>query len=70
MSARVTADELHHETRQVGDEIRSRLEQLLDSAFDRVMTRADQDRVTTRTAAMAIGVRRVWEAKQARGLFP
>jgi hypothetical protein len=34
------------------------------------MTRADRDKVTTRTAAMAIGVNRVWEAKKARGLFP
>ncbi len=35
-----------------------------------MLARAKRDGVSTRTAAMAIGVERVRKAKQARGLFP
>jgi glutamate dehydrogenase (NAD(P)+) len=34
------------------------------------MARADRDNVPHRTAAMAIGVQKVREAKDTRGLFP
>lgn len=51
-------------------EVIAGLTRLLDGAFDRVMERAERDRVPTRTAAMAIGVQKVWEAKRSRGLFP
>ena len=52
------------------DEVMSRLEDALDRSWAIVVQRAEQDGVSTRTAAMAIGVERVRQAKQARGLFP
>jgi glutamate dehydrogenase (NAD(P)+) len=51
-------------------EVLSRLYSLLDRTFDRVMARSDHDRVSHRTAALAIGVERVRDAKRTRGLFP
>ena len=41
-----------------------------DRAFAQVMARADKDKVPHRTAAMAIGVAKVRNAKNTRGLFP
>jgi glutamate dehydrogenase (NAD(P)+) len=35
-----------------------------------VMARAERDGVSHRTAAMAIGVEKVQNAKETRGLFP
>lgn len=52
------------------DEVMDRLERALDRSWGLVVARAKRDGVTTRTAAMAIGVERVRKAKQARGLFP
>jgi glutamate dehydrogenase (NAD(P)+) len=52
------------------DEVNSRLRQVLDRAFERTFARADRDKVPERTAAMAIGVERVRDAKVTRGLFP
>ena len=51
-------------------EVLNRLNHVLDRAFTRVMSRAERDRVPHRTAAMAIGVEKVRDAKQVRGLFP
>jgi glutamate dehydrogenase (NAD(P)+) len=51
-------------------EVLDRLYRLLDDAFRRVLERAARDGVPLRTAAMAIGVARVWETKRTRGLFP
>jgi glutamate dehydrogenase (NAD(P)+) len=51
-------------------EVTQREYQLLNRAFDQMITRAKQDNVSHRTAAMAIGVERVRAAKQVRGLFP
>jgi glutamate dehydrogenase (NAD(P)+) len=51
-------------------EVNNRLYQVLDRAFARVMARAERDEVAHRTAAMAIGVAKVREAKRRRGLFP
>ena len=51
-------------------EVMSKLYQVLDKAFAAVMQRAKHDKVPHRTAAMAIGVNRVRQAKQVRGLFP
>ncbi len=51
-------------------EVNNRLEQLLDSAFERVQQRARERRVSNRTAAMAIGVEQVRAGKRLRGLFP
>ncbi|MGC8478157.1 MAG: Glu/Leu/Phe/Val family dehydrogenase [Acetobacteraceae bacterium] len=52
------------------NEVNERLEHLLDGAFAQVMRRATAERVSNRTAAMAIGVEKVRAGKQLRGLFP
>jgi glutamate dehydrogenase (NAD(P)+) len=52
------------------DEVNARLRQILDRAFGQVTARAKRDGVAQRTAAMAIGVEKVYAAKQVRGLFP
>ena len=52
------------------DEVMDRLERALDRSWTMVAARAERDGVSSRTAAMAIGVERVRKAKQARGLFP
>jgi len=51
-------------------EVLNRLNHVLDRAFTRVMARAEREDVPHRTAAMAIGVEKVRNAKQVRGLFP
>ncbi len=51
-------------------EVRARLNQILDRSFTQVMDRVAQDRISTRMAAMAIGVAKVRDAKATRGLFP
>jgi glutamate dehydrogenase (NAD(P)+) len=52
------------------EEVVTRLNRLLDNAFARVMSRVEADGVSHRTAAMAIGVEKVADAKRTRGLFP
>jgi glutamate dehydrogenase (NAD(P)+) len=52
------------------DEVTQREYQILDRAFDQVIMRAKRDRVSHRTAALAIGVEKVRAAKTVRGLFP
>jgi glutamate dehydrogenase (NAD(P)+) len=52
------------------DEVNGKLRQVLDKAFDKVFARVTKDGVSERTAAMAIGVERVRDAKAIRGLFP
>jgi glutamate dehydrogenase (NAD(P)+) len=51
-------------------EVMNRLYHVLQRAFAQVMSRAERDGVSHRTAAMAIGVQKVREAKETRGLFP
>jgi glutamate dehydrogenase (NAD(P)+) len=51
-------------------EVMTKLYHVLDKAFTQVMRRVEQDRVSHRTAAMAIGVEKVRSAKTVRGLFP
>jgi glutamate dehydrogenase (NAD(P)+) len=51
-------------------EVMNRLYHVLQKAFAQVMARAERDQVGHRTAAMAIGVHKVREAKEKRGLFP
>jgi glutamate dehydrogenase (NAD(P)+) len=51
-------------------EVMSRLEQALERSWRNVVRRAETDGVSNRVAAMAIGVERVRNAKQMRGLFP
>ncbi len=52
------------------DEVMDRLERALERSWNKVVERSETDGVSTRTAAMAIGVERVRAAKLARGLFP
>ena len=49
-------------------EINNRLRQLMVSAFKKVMAIADEQRVDNRTAALMLGIGRVMEALQLRGL--
>lgn len=51
-------------------EVTAKLQEALRRSFAQVVDRAARDRISTRTAAMAIGVERVRAAKNARGLFP
>ncbi len=51
-------------------EVMDKLYHVLDRAFGQVLARADKDKVPYRTAAMAIGVAKVRNAKNTRGLFP
>ncbi len=51
-------------------EVLSRLNRVLDRAFNRVMARVEQDHVAHRDAATSIGVQKVRDAKKMRGLFP
>ncbi len=51
-------------------EVNDRLYRVLQRAFVQVLDRAGRDKVTHRTAAMAIGVAKVRDAKKVRGLFP
>ena len=55
---------------EIGEIRVEQLRQVLDKAFDRVFARVARDAVSERTAAMAIGVERVRDAKATRGLFP
>ena len=52
------------------NEVNERLEQVLGRAFAAVMERAEQHNISHRTAAMAVGVEKVRDAKRTRGLFP
>jgi glutamate dehydrogenase (NAD(P)+) len=52
------------------EEVMRREYQILDRAFDHMVTRARVDKIPHRTAAMAIGVEKVRAAKTTRGLFP
>jgi glutamate dehydrogenase (NAD(P)+) len=51
-------------------EVTGKLYHVLDRAFAQVMARAEKDVLPHRTAAMAIGVAKVRDAKKTRGLFP
>ncbi len=51
-------------------EVNSRLAQILDRAFTQMMSRVSREGISHRTAAMAIGVEKVYAAKKIRGLFP
>ena len=51
-------------------DVLAKLNDLLDRAFNKVITRAKRDSIAHRTAAMSIGVEKVRDAKMLRGLFP
>ncbi|MBA1344915.1 Glu/Leu/Phe/Val dehydrogenase [Rhizobium sp. WYCCWR 11146] len=52
------------------DTVVAKLCELLDDAFSKVIARATSERISNRTAAITIGVQRITDAKQSRGLFP
>jgi glutamate dehydrogenase (NAD(P)+) len=52
------------------EEVMRREYQILDRAFDQMVSRAKKDNIPHRTAAMALGVEKVRAAKATRGLFP
>ena len=52
------------------EEVMRREYQILDRAFDQMVTRSRVDKIPHRTSAMAIGVEKVRAAKNTRGLFP
>ncbi len=51
-------------------EVNDKLYRLLEMAFTQVTKRAQAEKISNRTAAMAIGVEKVREGKRLRGLFP
>ncbi len=51
-------------------EIMSKLYRILENAFRQTVSTARDRKVSMRTAALSLGIQRVWEAKKKRGLFP
>jgi glutamate dehydrogenase (NAD(P)+) len=51
-------------------EVADRLFRILEGAFTQTLQFSRKNRVSMRMAALSLGVRRVWEAKRVRGLFP
>ena len=52
------------------EEIRRRLDEKMSDAFDRVWDLSEQKGLTLRSAALAVGIREVAAALDARGLYP
>jgi glutamate dehydrogenase (NAD(P)+) len=52
------------------DEIRARLADKLNDAFDRVWDLAEGQRLTLRSAALVAGIREVASALDSRGIYP
>jgi glutamate dehydrogenase (NAD(P)+) len=52
------------------DEIRRRLQEKLDDAFARVWDHAQAQQHTLRDAALAVAIREVAAALEARGIYP
>jgi len=51
-------------------EINNRLRQIMTASFHQVMRIADEKKIDNRTAAQVLGIGRVMEALQLRGLYP
>ena len=51
-------------------EIVDKLFRILETAWTTVLNRSRNQKISMRMAALSIGIRRVYEAKQQRGLFP
>ena len=51
-------------------EIMNKLYRILETAFRQTVNTARDRNLSMRTAALSLGIQRVWEAKQKRGLFP
>jgi glutamate dehydrogenase (NAD(P)+) len=52
------------------DEVNDRLRQIMEQSYADVLSLAEEQKVRMRTAATMLGVRRVAEAHQTRGLYP
>ncbi|MDR0457938.1 MAG: Glu/Leu/Phe/Val dehydrogenase [Burkholderiaceae bacterium] len=52
------------------DEINQRLEQIMMNALSQIWNKADQHKITLRTATYAVSCERILTARQARGLYP
>ena len=52
------------------DEIRAKLAEKMNDAFDRVWDLSEERGITLRTAALVAGIREVAAALEARGLYP
>jgi glutamate dehydrogenase (NAD(P)+) len=63
---------VQHLQRLLWDEadILKRLYQILDRSFEQVIRSVERMGISNRNAALSIGVQRVRNAKEARGLFP
>lgn len=51
-------------------EVADRLFRILEGAFNQTLQFSRKNRLTMRRAALSLGIRRVYEAKRLRGLFP
>ncbi len=51
-------------------EVTDRLYRILEGAFAQTLKVSRERNVTPRTAALSLGIERVWKAKRLRGLFP
>ncbi len=51
-------------------EVTDRLYRMLESTFVQTLKFSRERKVSLRTAALALGIERVWKAKRLRGLFP
>jgi len=52
------------------DQVNLRLREVMDRTFDEAFTLSQEKGVRLRLAALALGIGRVAEAHEARGLFP
>lgn len=51
-------------------EVMDKLFRILEGAFNQTLQMSRKQKLPTRTAALSLGIKRVWEAKKSRGLFP
>lgn len=51
-------------------EVVDKLFRILETAFTQTLNYSKQEKVSMRMAALSLGIKRVWEAKKQRGLFP
>lgn len=51
-------------------EVVDKLFRILETAFTQTLHFSRQEKVSMRMAALSLGIKRVWEAKKQRGLFP
>ena len=51
-------------------EVADKLFRILEGAFTQTLHFSRKHKLTMRQAALSLGIKRVWDAKKARGLFP